>query len=499
MASTDQGRKVAKTENKPIKGFWIFDFDPEIFGFVFDKKSLQRVILAVVLFVFMRFIPIPGLGVEGRITFSILLGCMSLWTIKGMSKIPTCFLMLVLAITQGVMSYGDVVSTLGTTPFMMLFSMMIFAAGMTNTKMAERIAFFFLEKIGTSPFGILTAVFLTEVILSAFIANMPALIVVAAICLGILKEMGEVPGKSNFGTSLFVSITVGSVIGGLCFISSSGANPTAIAILETATEGACTITFNEWAAIGVPFALFLTPCCLFLVKFCFKINKNSVIFHFTKDELTAKRKNLGKMTNPEKRFISALVIMTALFLTTGITHYSVPFVSFIGLCMVGLPGIGCVNVRSAVKTLPWDVMFMAVANTIFAKAIAGSGLSSWVVDLLLGWAVNLPTLALLFVVAIVGVYMHYVSVSTPTSILIPAGVALAASTGLPPQLMFVPILFTSMCTVLMPIATDTMLTYEYGYWEFKDMVKAGNLIAIPWIIGGAIIPYLILPLLGIIW
>ena len=159
-----KNEKATPPVPQPIKGFWIFDFDPKILGFVFDQAALKKTIIAIVLFVFTRFLPLPGLEVPGRITLGILLGCLLLWTIKGMSKIVPCFVMLILGIFEKVLAYKDVSETLGTSPFLMLFSMMVFAAGMTNTKMAERLAYFFLHKLGTSPFAIVASLFLTETI-----------------------------------------------------------------------------------------------------------------------------------------------------------------------------------------------------------------------------------------------------------------------------------------------------------------------------------------------
>lgn len=485
-------------KDKYLTGVGIFRIEEEIFGYKLTAASGMRILLAIACFTLFRFLPIPGLEVPGRIVLGIVLGSMLLWTIKEIPQAFTAILGgIVLPIIYGVSSYGYVVQSLGTTPFLMLMSLLIFATGMSNTKMAERISYFMIEKLGTSPFALVAALFITEVILSVFIANMPALLVVAAVAAGILKELGEVPGKSKFGAAVMISITLGSLVGGTALVSSSGANPTVIAVLEAATNGEYTITYNQWASIGVPFCIVMTLISLVVLKFMFKLSTKSSNTSLSMEDIRRKKEALGPMTNPEKRFFLALFVLTLLFLTGSKLGLSTPLVAIIGFLIVCCPGIGCVNLNQAFARTPWNVILMAIGTTIMVGPITETGLSAWLVDLLMGWTTDFSVGVIVLIGALAAVLLHYICTSSTASILLPAGVALAATVGFNPVYIIMPLALGGAYTVLMPFAPDTMLTYDYGYWKYSEMAKFGLVVGIFWAVVVTAVTMIVLPLTGV--
>jgi|GEM_PF-5234428 len=478
-------------------GFGPFRLEPEVFGYELNKSELIRLGLAACLILFMKYIPIPNLPATGATMLGIVLGCMLIWSINKIPQAFGVFVCLISMIMHHMLNWGTVAGKLGTTPLLMLTCLMIFSTGMQNTKMAERLSYGLMLKLGTSPFALVAALFITEVVLSAFIANMPALLVVAAIAVGILKELGEVPGKSKFGAAVMISITTASLVGGLCMISSSGQNPTVISILEATTDGKYTITFNQWASAGIPFAIIMTPIILIVLKVMFRLNPKDCPITLSRESIVEKNKALGPMTDPEKRFLIDLVVLTALYVTTKYTGFNPPIVAVIGALIVTCPFLGAVDLRNALKNLPWNIVLMTISGTFMALCITESGLSEWLVDNLLGWTKGFSPFWIIMISSLITTYLHFIYVGNSSTIVMPAGVTLALAVGFNPMYIIIPMAFAGSCTVMMPFATDTLITYGYGYWSYKEMAKSGTIIGLFWAIGVTLVCYFVLPIAGV--
>lgn len=109
---------------------------------------------------------------------------------------------------------------------------------------------------------------LVSALLSAFISNTAVIIMMSGIVNGLLLTMGEKPGESKVGRVMMVLIVTASYIGGMALINGCSASALlGIGLLESGTGGAYTITYRQFAAVGVPGVLIcLLPSLLIYVK-----------------------------------------------------------------------------------------------------------------------------------------------------------------------------------------------------------------------------------------
>jgi sodium-dependent dicarboxylate transporter 2/3/5 len=265
--------------DKMVKKSSFLSFNEEETGYHFGKKEFIDVLIALVLFIILYVITLPGLSKEGQTTLAILIMTLVLWMNPGIPQTMTTVLMIVLAISFKIMTLPEVFSGFGSSPFLMVFSLLVVAMGMTNTQLARRLAYFFIIKLGTSPSMLLLALISTTTVVTSMVADIPALIVCMSITSEILKEMGEKPGRSRFGKAMMFGISFASITGGLAFISGSGINPVGISVLEQVTKGEMTINFTQWAAIGVPFAIIMNFVIWLILRTMYKISKSDAVAH----------------------------------------------------------------------------------------------------------------------------------------------------------------------------------------------------------------------------
>ena len=449
-----------------MKNFGILEFDENQSGYKFGKKQLLLFLIGIIAFALIILLPNHGLELAGRKTLAIIILCLFCYANSGVPNLFATFLMFALPIIMGLASFPAYMSGLGTSPLIMLTCLFVISAGITKTNLASRLAYTLLIKMGHSPRGIVTALTLSGVLVSALIANMPACLIIAAIGSAVLKEMGEVPGQSRLGKAVMLGISTGTLVGGVAFISSSGSNATVISILESATNGECTISYAQWAAVGVPFCIIMTVFLVLFINGIFGISKKTVSTSLDIDSIKAKKAQLGKMTKSEIRYLVTLCIMMVLFLTTSYTGLNVPVVAMITMLLVIMPGWGSVNIREAMKNVPWEVVFFAAVAACITSVVSSSGLGSWIANIFLNWTVGLPLFLILLVICIASGVLNGLTMTSPASLLIPSLAVLSATTGYTTTLLAMPICYMVSASFITPLLPDSQLTYPTGYWTY---------------------------------
>ena len=480
-----------------MKSFGILEFDKEKSGYKFGKHELLLLVIGLVVFFAAILLPIPGLELAGRKALAIILLCLFCYANPGIPNLFASFLMFVLAIAMGLIGYGQYAMAVGTSPLIMLTCLFIVSAGITNTNLAQRLAYTLLLKLGHKPKGIVAAMVLAGVIVSALIANMPACLILAAIGASVLKELGEKPGESRLGKAVLIGISTATIVGGVAFISSSGTNPSNVALIEAATDSVYTISYNQWAAIGLPFAIIMTPVLIFVLNRVFGINEKNVPLAVDKDSVQKKLHDLGPVTKSEIRYLITLAIMMVLFLTTSVTHLNVPVVTVIGMLLVICPGWGTVNIDQAVKTVPWSVVFFAAVTVGFANVVSSSGLGEWISNVFLGWTEGLPPLVVILVISVACVIINGITMCSPGTLIIPSVAMMAVNAGFLPMFYAFPVCIMTCASFVTPLLPDSQLTYGHGYWKYSDMLKFGWVFAIFWIVIFCLLLYFVGPIVGL--
>lgn len=148
--------------------------------------------------------------------------------------------------------------------------MVIVSTGANRTNFARRVAYLCLYKLGKSPALIVLAIGIATAVVSAFVSNLATTIVMASISIGILTELHEEPGKSGLGKAIMLAIPIYSMIGGMALMSGSPSmNMAGINTLENATGGSYTVSYSQWASVGLICAVLVSLPIWLIYKFLF--------------------------------------------------------------------------------------------------------------------------------------------------------------------------------------------------------------------------------------
>ncbi len=72
------------------------------------------------------------------------------------------------------------------------------------------------------------------------------------------------------------------------------------------------------------------------------------------------------------------------------------------------------NIREAMKNVPWEVVFFAAVAACITSVVSSSGLGSWIANIFLNWTVGLPLFLILLSSASSGV-LNGLTMTSPAS------------------------------------------------------------------------------------
>lgn len=475
----------------------LIDMEGAFTGYKPTKRNVIWLLLALcAIAVFTIFGKAMGLeSTRAGLMLGLILGTVILW-VSNMFDVAFCILFFVAcSFVTSLLTFREVQAALGASQFLMMLGMFIVAQGAEQTPIAKRVAFFFLYKFGKNQGLMLLAMFLASALLSVFCSNLASTVVMAAICIGIIRELEKVDPDSRFtiGKATMLIIPVGAMLGGMCLISSSpGMNVLGVTTLETATNG-MVLEYSQWASIGIPTSLICAIPTWLIYKRRFKVPNTGagVDATYFKQQLDA----LGPIGGSELRWIVIVFAMVALMIfgvTGGIASITL---AVIAMC----PFIGCLNSRKTFRSLPMSLFLMLGLSTTIATGFAKYGIAAWITTFVSPILSGMSPLALMYVCGLILATLNSVFANATfgiISISITVFAPIVMSLGMNPVIILVPAIFIGACTTVVGVQNNMYLTYEYGFWEMRDPIVPGICTNILWLSVTTVVAYFVGPMIG---
>ena len=150
-----------------------------------SSKQVIGLIVACLLYIVVRLLPLNGLEPTGQKALAALAWMVVILIGNCLSTMLSTLIFAALIILTGVMPQGALFAAFGTSPFLLVLGLTIVAQGMSKTNLGARVAYGLMRTIGRTPALMLLAIMLTGGLLSAFIANLPALLAVCPIIISV--------------------------------------------------------------------------------------------------------------------------------------------------------------------------------------------------------------------------------------------------------------------------------------------------------------------------
>lgn len=314
---------------------------------------------------------------------AIFCASMILWVTEAVPSYMTSLLVILTIVLTGVTTQKEAFAQLGHPVMWLNILSFVLASMLVKTRVAKRLALWFVLKFGKNATGIFISFIIINVILSLFIS---ATTVKATILLPIFMVVAAIYGASNgsrnnFGRNIVLQNLFQVNIGASAFMTGSGANLLAVSLILGASGS---MVWKDWFVVGFPLAMILLILgWLVGTKLVFPMKKSEQTPQIDGGIETLRREyeSMGKMTFEEYKAIGIFLLVLFLWVTggddgKGLHSIDATTVAFIGAVLALMPGVGVVKWNDV--DIPWHLMlFSAGAYTL------GSGLN----------ATDLPALA----------------------------------------------------------------------------------------------------------
>ena len=397
---------------------------------------------------------------DGKTCLAILLFAVTLWVTEAMPFPATSLLVLVLIPAFGITDFSSTVNAGFGNPLIVFFIGVLFlSTGFTRSGLGTRMVLHVLRLSGTRTDRVLLGFITAGALLSMWITDMAVAAVMLPLGVGVLKDAGLQPLRSNYGRALMISCAYGPLIGRIGTPAGTAANLIALSYLEELAG--VSISFGQWMLMGVRAAMLMIPAGWWLL-------------------LAA----LGPLKPVERKTLTIFALTITGWLVTpfladltgGRVDPPVQAVALFGGLTLFLPTIRVMTWKEAQQSMDWGGVMLIVAGLSLGLMVFETGAARWLAQLLLGNLILVPMLLRPFVIVIAVALLHLLfSSNTVTgSLIMPILLALALDLGLDAWTIAAPAAFTStLAFILVTESPTNVLPYSAGYFSIRDMAKVG--------------------------
>ncbi len=464
--------------------------------------------LGIVSFLLVLYLPNPeGLSSEGRVTAAVFLLMGIWWAFEAIPLQVTALMPLILFPLLSVEEIA-VISREYMNKVQFLFAGgFIIALAIQKWNLHKRVALNILKFSGLNSRGIVASFMVASAVLSMWVMNTSTAIMLLPVGISVIKVISDTVNdisdnqKFNFQLCLLLGIAYAASVGGIA--TPIGTSPNGVLIQFASNNYDYDIGFANWISIGLPITLGLGPLIwIFLTRIIFPVNFSAT--QESKEKLNSMLKELGPMSNEEKKVIVVFLI-TAFFWIFRQLVDNLPGLSLLDDSVIAITGavsLFFINESNNKNKLliwddvqsgfPWGLIFLFGGGMALAYVVNDSGLALWLASLIPSetyfWII------LLTVIVMVVLLTELTSNLTTTITFLPVVASVGLNLGIDPLLLILPLTISASCAFMLPVATPpNSIVYASNLIPIQKMVRAGIFINISSILYIFIISYFLIP------
>ena len=435
------------------------------------------------------------LGAEGFMRTNIMMlaifvAALILWITEAIPNYLTSLIIIISLILTKVLPEKEALAQLGHPVMWLNIMSFVLASMLVATGVAKRFALWFIIRFGKSASSIFISFILINLVLSAFISATTAK---AAILLPIFMVIASIYGahsgkRNNFGRSIVLQNLLNINIGAGAFVTGSGANLLAAALIGGAIGGK--VFFGDWMMAMFPIMvglMFIGYIIAMKVYFPLAPGERLPQIEGGMDRLREELKRLGKIDIQEIKAIVLFVLILGFWATDRLHGISATSVAFVGAVIALLPRVGIVKWNDV--DVPWHLMlFSAVAYTL-GSGFDYTDLPSITVNAIFDhMGIGQETPFWLLYVLLTGVMVFsallFQSKTMRAMIFIPIAIGVANRFGFSVISLALPVAFMIEHVYVLPFnSKPAALLYETDQYSISDAFKFGiTMMIIAWLL-----------------
>lgn len=464
----------------------------------YTTKQAVGLALAVASVAVAYFLPgTEALTHEALVACGILLGAVFMWFCgtmpTGVVGLLGCLFLFVLGVRP---QFSDAFSGYTTTTAWFVLAVYCMTALMQRSSLGVRVTKRFILWAGANSKKLVFAIMFATALMSSIMTDTGAVALSMSFVLPLLDLIGAKRGLSNLGKCLLIGVSLGALIGGFTTPCGHSLNVLSLGLLEQTTGE--TVSYLSWMAYGVPVALVTLPAAWFALVKAFppeSITKDAV------DDLMESQFKTGKFTAHDYKCLVLMIALPVLWIAGNwIPLFNATSVALLGMVLLFVPGMNIVSWKDFESLASWNLFLFFGGVLSIGGAIQSTGAAVFIANAFLSSGIlGLPVLLSLLVI---GVFLYLIHTLCPISpawctIFLPPLIVFAQTMGIAsvgPTFLIVCLIAGS---YLVPLCPAMNMTYDTGWYGFKDTLKSGAAPSIVLIVAAVLWVYLLGYVLGV--
>lgn len=426
---------------------------------------------------------VDGLARRNAFMLGIFLFGLVLWTTQSIPNYLTSLIVIITLVLTGVLTERNAYAQLGHPVMWLNIMSFILASMLVKTGLAKRFTLWFLLRFGHSASSIFLSFIVINVLMSAFISAttakaamlLPVFMVIAAIY---GARPGEDDGKTNFGRNIVLQQLLNINLGAGAFLTGSGANLLAAALISGAVAGG--VFFTDWMMAMLPTMVGLMVIGYLLgMKIIFPLEPREKLPQIEGGmaRLRDEYAKLGRLSWEEVRAAIIFVVILGFWATDSLHGISPTAVAFVGGIVALLPRVGIVEWNDV--DIPWHLMLFSAGAYAIGAGLDATGLPNIAVDAIFtGIGLDQDTPFWVLYVVLTGLMCYSALLSQSKTmramIFVPIAIGTAQYFGHSVISLALPVAFMIEHVYVLPFnSKPAALLYETNQYSLTDAIKFG--------------------------
>lgn len=416
-------------------------------------------------------------GVDEKIAWTIAITTLTAawWVSEAMPIAATSLVPFALFPLAGVLDQRQAAAALGSYVIILLMASFMLSKALSKSGLHERLALYMINLVGTSGSRLVLGFMVAAAVLSMWVSNTATTLMLATMALAILARTDN----PKLAVPLLLGIAYAASFGGTATLI--GTPPNLIFAENYLLASGEEYSFARWMATGVPIVVLGIPVIwLWLTRGLKGVTAPTL-------------RDPGPWRKDEARTMIVFGIAILLWVTRN-----EPFGGWSQLLDIEKAGDSTVAVFAVVlmflvpngkggalldwesaSDIPWGLLLLFAGGICIASAFRASGLDVLIGDNLASLA-NLPVLGMIIGLCLSVTFLTEMMSNTATSnLLMPILAAVAAGTGIAPELLMVPAVISASCAFMLPVATaPNAIVYGTGLVSIGRMAREGIMLNI---------------------
>ena len=357
----------------------------------------------------------------------------------------------------------------GSTMFWFSLACFAIATVMTTLPLSKRISLLILKVAPKSINGVISALFIATAILSAFMSNFSAAIILTVIAKQFSEIYEDPEERERSKGALFIAIVMGAAIGGVVTPMGSGCMVIAKNYLM---EAGFDVSFTKWIVFGLPVALVMFFATLFV------LTHNLKPAPITEEKVTAYieeiQKELPEKWSLQEKLAAIILLITLVF---WFMNFNMILVALLCTILLLFPGFGILTWQDFERETGWGTVMLIPALMVVVTVLNQQGVLGWLVE---GLLKIIPSGASALVVIIMfGIFIALVLIVMPsgpviTTVMVPIMIELGTQIGVNPVALAMAVAFFATFGFIIPTETVALMVSDGGKnFSAKDLPKVG--------------------------